>query len=418
MGYRSRVISLKAIYSCGKLATAICCAAAPASTAPADAPTSAPESSAPDSSPPAADPPADVTDEEFLALVDELQRYVAEARGLEFLSDVVVELEDDDAFEQRLLEDFEEDIDELAQVEVLYRALGLLETEETLVEVLRDVLAAGVLGFYDPETDELVVRGTGTTPYVRQTIVHELVHALDDQHFDLDRPEYDERDDEIELGFSAVIEGDARRIEEQWLGEQSADVRAQAAEEERAFVEGVDFSSFPEILLFQIQAPYEFGQIFVGQLLLGAGERSVDAALTDPPDTSEQILFPDRYSEREPRIEVPAPPADGELVDEGVLGALFLFSLLSLSDSTVNQSDAVRAIDGWGGDWAVTWTDGDANCMRADIVGDDDGDTDEIEDALDSWVDGREIGNVSRTDDGRVRLESCALAAGAVPPQV
>ena len=71
----------------------------------------------------------------------------------------------------------------------------------------------GVVGFYDPETDELVVRGAALTPYVRTTIAHELVHALDDQHLDLDRPEYDEADDEIGFGFSSVVEGNARRVE-------------------------------------------------------------------------------------------------------------------------------------------------------------------------------------------------------------
>lgn len=359
-----------------------------------------------------------VPEEEFLALIDQLEVYVADARGLEWISEVDVELIGDEEFEARLLEDFEDDADEIADSELFYRALGLLTGETSLLDTLRSIYSSGVLGFYDPETNELVVRGTSPTPYVQQTIVHELVHALDDQHFELDRPEYDDRKDEIGTGFSAAVEGNARRIENQWMGEQPADFREQAADEEEAFAAGIDIDAFPEILLFQIGAPYQLGEVFVGQLVNGGGERGVDAAITDPPDTSEQFLFPNLYLEREPRIEVPVPPADGEIVDDFVVGALFLFGLLTTDGAAVNQADAVRAVDGWGGDWAVVWTDGDVACVRVDFIGDTDGDTGELEDALATWSQERGVGQVSTTDAGRVRLESCASAAGAVPPQV
>lgn len=363
----------------------------------------------------AATPP--VSEEEFLSLVAELQAYVAEARGLEFLSDVVVELDDGAEFEARLLEDFEDDLDEIEDAEVFYRALGLLEPDQSLVDELRAIFSAGVLGFYDTETNELVVRGRTPTPYVQQTIVHELVHALDDQHFELNRPEYDDRKDEISVGLSAVVEGNASRIESQWLGEQPAEFREQVRAEEAAFAAGIDISSFPPILLFQIGAPYQQGEVFVGQLVNRNGERGVDAALTDPPDTSEQFFFIDRYTSREPRVEVPPPPADGELVDDGVVGALFLYGLFTTGESTVNPSDAVRAVDGWGGDWAVTWTDGDLACVRADFVGDTDRDTDEIDATLTQWAESVGSAQVSRVD-GRVRLESCGGGAGSANPQV
>lgn len=364
-------------------------------------------------------PPADPVDpEEFLALIADLEAYVAEARELEWQSEVEVELLADAEFEARLLEDFEDDAEEIADAELFYRALGLLTGERSLLEELRAIYSSGVLGFYDTETDELVVRGTSPTPYVQQTIVHELVHAIDDQNFELFRPEYDDRKDEVSTGFGATVEGNARRVENQWLSEQPSDFRDEAAAEEQRFADAIDVDAFPEILLFQIGAPYQLGEIFVGQLVGEGGERSVDAALTDPPDTSEQFLFPARYLDREARVEVPVPPADGEVVDDFVIGALFLFGLFTTDDAPVNQTDAVRAVDGWGGDWSVVWTEGDLACVRADFVGDTDDDTGELEDALETWSDERGVGQVSRTDEGRVRLESCAAATGGAPPQV
>lgn len=373
--------------------------------APSSAPTTEPEG-----------PP--LSEDELVALVEELQAFVADARGLEFLEPVEVEVADGAAFQSRLFEDFEEDADRIADVEVFYKALGLLDPEADLLEELRAIYSAGVLGFYDPESNELVVRGTSLTPYVRKTIVHELVHALDDQHFELDRSdEYDDRKDEIATGFTAVVEGNARRIEQQWLDEQPEDVQAQADAEERAFAEGIDVDAFPEILLFEIGAPYELGKIFVDAIVAERGDRAVDAALEDPPTTSEQVLFPPLYTAREPRIEVPPPPADGEVVDDGVVGALFWFGLFTTGDTTVPPQDAFRAIQGWGGDWAVTWQDGDTACARIDVVGDTPEDTDEFEDAVRAWAEESAAAEISIVDE-RVRVDSCVAGADAVPPQV
>lgn len=386
----------------------------------ATSPTSAPEDTTaegPTEQPPEADGPP-LSEQDLEVLVDELQAYVAEARGLEFLRDVEIELADDAAFQARLLEDFEDDADEIAKVEVFYKALGLLEPDADLLEELRGIYSAGVLGFYDPETDELVVRGTALTPYVRQTIVHELVHALDDQHFELDRDdEYDERKDEIGSGFSAVVEGNARRIEQEWLDEQPEAVQEQAKAEEEAFADGIDVDAFPEILLFEIGAPYELGRILVDALVGEGGQRAVDAALQDPPTTTEQVLFPPLYRERHPRVEVPPPPADGELVDDGVVGTLFWFGLFTTGDTAMGAQDAFAAVQGWGGDWAVTWQAGDAACVRIDAVGDTQEDTDELETALRAWAEESVAAEISIVDE-RVRVDSCVADAGAVPPQV
>lgn len=371
---------------------------------------------APTSTSPPTTEPEPVSEEEFLALVVELEAYVAEARGLEFLRPVTVEMEGDEAFEARLLENFEEDVEEIEEAEVFYRAMGLIDPDTNLIDELRAIYSAGVLGFYDAETDELVVRGTSPTPYVQKTIVHELVHALDDQHFELHREQYDDRKDEIASGFSAVVEGNARRIETQWLNAQTEEFRQTANEQEQAFAGGIDIDAFPEILLFEIGAPYELGQVFVRQLVADGGERAVDAALGDPPTTSEQYLFPPVYVQREPRIEVPPPPADGEVVQDGVVGALFLFGLLTTGESTVDQADAFLAVQGWGGDWAVTWTEGDTACARIDLVGDTDQDTAEIERALTAWAE--EQPAAVSTVDGRVRVDSCVPGAGSSPPQV
>src|SRR3712207_9092098 len=67
------------------------------------------------------------------------------------------------------------------------RALGLVDGPFD-ASVLDAGAEEGVLGFYDSQRRRLYVRGDAATPAVRRVLVHQLTHALDDQHFGLERP--------------------------------------------------------------------------------------------------------------------------------------------------------------------------------------------------------------------------------------
>jgi hypothetical protein len=342
---------------------------------------------------------------EIEAAVSEISAFVERERGLAFLAPVDVELAGEGDFQDRLLADFEEDADDLRETEVFLEGLGMVEPEVDLVEAIRSLLGAGVVGFYDPETDELVVRGTALTPYVRTTIAHELTHALDDQHLDLDRPEYDDADDEISFGFSAVVEGNARRIENAYRASLSDDERDQADEEELSLGAGIDLGDVPLVLVDLIGASYELGEPFVEELIDSGGNDALAAAFADPPRTSEQVMDPERYAAGEQRVDVPHPQVAGEVVSEGVMGQMLL--LLVLADEI--DADEVRdAVTGWGGDWAVAWRDGDRSCVTLTAVGDDVTETAELRQAFEDWAGEREGASVAPPGDGPFTVESCA----------
>jgi hypothetical protein len=329
-------------------------------------------------------PPASETD--LQAAVDEISAMVERERGLNFTDPVEVELAGEGDFQQRLLEDFDEDVDELRQTEVLLKAFGLVGPDVDLVESMRTLLGAGVVGFYDPETDELVVRGTALTPYIRTTIAHELTHALDDQHFDLDRPEYDDADDEVGFGFGALVEGNARRVEDAYVATLSDEERLDAAAEELALGGDLDLGDVPLVLIRLISAPYGLGQSFVDTLIDEGGQSALDAAFAAPPRTSEQVIEPAAYREGEARIEVPAPSAGGAVVDEGVAGQLLIELVLA---DELGEDQAREAAEGWGGDWVVGWRDGERSCASLSVVGDDSGETTELREAFEEWATGR-----------------------------
>ena len=326
-------------------------------------------------------PPASAAD--VRAAVDEISAIVETERGLAFTEPVDVELAGEGEFQRRLLEDFDEGVDELRETEVLLKAFGLVGQDVDLVEAMRTLLDAGVVGFYDPETDELVVRGTALTPYVRTTIAHELTHALDDQRFDLDRPEYDEADDEIDFGFSALVEGNARRVEDAYRAGLSDEDQLDAAAEELSLGGGLDLGDVPLVLVDLISAPYGLGHDFVVQLIDDGGQQALDGAFAAPPRTSEQVIDPASYEAGEGGIEVPVPAVSGRVVDEGMAGQ-FLIQVV-LADG-LGADHAREAATGWGGDVVVAWRDGQRPCATLAAVGDDPGETAELRGAFEDWA--------------------------------
>lgn len=356
------------------------------------------------------EPPASAAD--LRAAVDEISAVVEAERGLAFTEPVDVELAGEGEFQRRLLDDFDEGVDDLRNTEVLLKAFGLVEADVDLVEAMRTLLGAGVVGFYDPETDDLVVRGTALTPYVRTTIAHELTHALDDQRFDLDRPEYDDADDEIDFGFSAVVEGNARRVEDAYRAGLSDEEQLDAAAEELSLGGGLDLGDVPLVLVDLISAPYGLGHDFVVQLIDDGGQEALDAAFDAPPRTSEQVIDPASYEAGEGAIEVPAPAVTGQVVDQGVAGQ-FLIQVV-LADG-LDADRARAAATGWGGDSVVAWRDGQRPCATLAALGDDPGETAELRGAFEDWAAeggpaGSETGpdvTVASNGDGPVTVQAC-----------
>lgn len=358
--------------------------------------------------PSAPDDPADPEDLE--AVVAELQAFVAAERELPFLRDVTVELADDDEFVERLLADFDEGVEDLEAAGHVLRALGLVPAGLDLVEAMRTALGAGVVGFYDTETDELVVRGTDLGPYVRTVIVHELTHALDDQHFELHRPELEDAPDESGFGFTVLLEGSASAVEEAYRATFTPAEEAEARATELEISLGMDLDAVPFVLLEALTAPYQLGPHFVGELVAEGGQAAVDDAYADPPTTSEAVILPDVYLAGEGMVDVPAPAADGPVVDDGVLGAFGLAQLLGEGVLVISGLSPSEAVVGWGGDRYVAWLDGDRACVRANLVGDTPRDTEEIADALADWARAPQFpvdAEVEATPD-LVTLTSCA----------
>ncbi len=334
----------------------------------------------------------------------ELAGFVIQQRGLRFKRPVALAVLDEEELGDRLMEQFTPE--ELEAQSRLLGTLGLLPPGTDFAETMREVLVASVPAFYVAETEEIVVKRQPLTAQLRQALVHELTHALDDQHFTLDRPEYENRKDEINFGLRALAEGDARRIERLWHDLYNAgspfDVSPTPLDEQ------TDPDGNPAIVAAQAIEFYVLGEALVDDIVGRADLPGLNGAFGAPPTTSEQVIHPEKFAVREPRIEVEPPVYEGRKIREGVLGELLTRQLL---ESRIGRDRASVAAAGWGGDWFVEYSDDDGmNCVRVDWRMDSAAELEELAAAFDAWREAGGMGTIERPDAETLRFTNC------VPP--
>lgn len=342
---------------------------------------------------------------ELEAFVDEAIAFVEATRGRRFLTEPEVVVLDDVEFVERLDADLEEDFavdpDGVAMYNAFYRSLGLIAADDSIDEIYRDFSAAGILGLYNPTTDELVVRQVDELSLLtKSTIIHELAHAFDDQHFDLDRPEYDDRTDEIPWTFRAVVEGSASWVEAEWETELSSAEQSSLLNEELGFGDPSIFDRFELSFLLYEFSPYDYGEPFVGHIVGRGGTTALDDALIEPPVTSEQVMLPRRFDQGELALPLDPPAFDGEVVFQGVGGNALIEALF--------QGNGVFRNVEWGGDQVSVWVDDGLSCVRWDIRSDDAAGLADMRAGFEEWGDRVGDTTVSVVDDVTIRVDRCA----------
>ncbi len=347
---------------------------------------------------------------DFDRFVDAAVAFVEKERGLKFTTKPTVIALDDAAFVARFRELIDQDSkkfkDVYDDVTGVFQAIGFLSRDMSYVEAQNLLGEGGVVGYYDQVSKELRVRGGQATPYVRTVIVHELTHALDDQRFDLDRPQYDSADDEIGFGFVALAEGNARRVENAFRDTMSAADQASAnAEKTRLGAAGMAVLMKLNLSLLQFElAPYDLGERFVDAVVAKGGQAALDKVFADPPTTSEQVIHPDKYFTKEARRAVNPPKADAAAFKTGVFGEIVLQTMLG-SANTARVAEV--AATGWAGDWFVAWNESNRSCLRVDFVMETAKDTTELRDALNKWAQSRPSAKVTTAGDA-IELTTCS----------
>jgi hypothetical protein len=334
------------------LATFLLLACTPAIGRPQAKPTIAPSGSA-------------AADAGLRAFIPVAERFVEQHRGLKFKTSVKVTFLPDVEFNQELTKTNGTDTTGYVTEAKVLHALGLLDGLPDLAKAEQSLEDSSVIGFYDPKTKQLFVRGVDAKPSVRHVLVHELTHALQDQWFSIDRTLSNQ--DETELAFRTLVEGDAVRIENEYIAVLS---QADKRQIQAANVAGGRLPpGIPDILLELDSFPYQAGPPFT-EAVITKGQERLDAAFTTPPTSTAQVIHPDLFLAGRAPVTVDLPAADGAVIDKGVLGEFGLGLILErlYARGEVTRGDASTIASNWSGDRYIAWDQGSQSCVRARLV--------------------------------------------------
>ena len=338
--------------------------------------------------------------------IREVQRAVAELRGLRFRRRVPVTVESPDKLARRLLRVLDEETNE-TRVRRQGRAmelLGQLPRGTDLPELLERLQAESVLGFYlpgkPPGKGGLYVRSSrGLDPYARIILAHELTHAVTDQHHDLTRADRlaaaGGREDEL-AAYTGLVEGDATLLMQRYLAErltpqEQADAALAVARDGTPMRDAAP-AAVRESMLF----PYQEGLRFVQTLYQRGGWAAVDRAYRDPPTTTEQLLHPERYLGTRDRPQpVTVPDLSGRLgggwrpAADTSFGEFEARLLLGGGSGPAGATSAASAAEGWDGGRLRTFQRGDGTALVIRTVWDSRAEAAEFCRAVTTWATGR-----------------------------
>jgi hypothetical protein len=233
--------------------------------------------------------------------------------------------------------------------------------------LLQDQLA----GYYEPADGTMYMASDLGDEEAEATLAHELVHALQDQRWNLEeRSKYRPGDGDHSEVVSALAEGDATSAMFDVMiaraapgtGKTAVDLPDDVfAEQIRAGMNDGPGAKAPHVMRTSLAAPYIYGTLFVHALRRRGGWDAVNRAWDDPPTTTEQILHADKWLTHEAAMSVTAPTfavlGPGWKVDdedtEGELGTRIAF------EEWMEPKTAAEASSGWGGDRGVLVTSGD-----------------------------------------------------------
>jgi hypothetical protein len=293
------------------------------------------------------------------ASLDEVFSKTAELRELSPKSAVECQFITPEELQERYTRIFEEEYSqEEAQIDQeVYVLLDLMEANQDLYTILLDVYSEQIIGFYDDDSKELyVVSQKGDLgPLERVALAHEYTHALQDQYFDLNSLPLEEKgNSDLSLAVLSLVEGDATLVQGIYMWTILNDNERAALSQELEEFGSEAFDAAPRFIQENLTFPYDSGLDFVMALFEQGGWEAVNQAYSDPPQSTEQVLHPEKYlDERDEPQAITMPDLESALstgwsqLDSDVLGELNMRIYL---ETFVDEAEATTAAAGWDGD--------------------------------------------------------------------
>lgn len=240
-----------------------------------------------------------------------------------------------------------------------YALLGLVPPGLELRNLLAEVYREQVAGFYDPGSRALYVLDDQPASALEPLLLHELVHAIQDQHVPLDSLTAPHLGNDRRAAARAAIEGHATLVMLAWMARRREGrpvepedlpglADALRPDDAALALQYPALAAAPRVLREGLLFPYAQGAAFVQALWRGVPGRPPPFG-GHLPHSTEQVM--EAGAGGDPPVEVVVSVPDGvRVLLENTLGALETGVFVSELDPG-GLSEAVR---GWGGDrWAL-----------------------------------------------------------------
>lgn len=229
---------------------------------------------------------------------------------------------------------------------------------EALLQALRSEPTAAL---YQPVSGEmlLIEQDDTLTAVAQLKYVRQLLYLVQDQNFGLDNLASDELSLDAALALAALSEGEATVVQENFLAARYLPLDP-AVIPETWGIDTAALADAPAAIANRLLFPYEFGDEFARFVYEAGSYPALDEVWANPPQSTEQILHPEKFVADEGPLLVTLPdlqPVLGEewaLATESVLGEFMLGQYLA---QQLNETQVETAVNGWGGDRFAIYTD-------------------------------------------------------------
>ncbi|MGC8548738.1 MAG: hypothetical protein ACP5M4_03465 [Acidobacteriaceae bacterium] len=259
---------------------------------------------------------------------------------------------------------------------IVLKKFGLLPQNFDLGPFMVKLLKEQIAGYYDSKTKTVYLLNWVAPDVQKPVMAHELMHALQDQHVNLQKwgdksldgishnvrqDNAHIRTDEDDTARQAVLEGQAMvtyidyalRPHHVTIADNPAFMLAHLGDITSGSTNSPVMDSAPRVLRESLVFPYDQGLRFEIELIRDLGIHGAFAgALDNPPSTSYQIMNPRAYEDHTPMPILTMPNIhplldhDYKPYDIGVMGDLDAKMLLQLSTSTKQATQIASQWDG------------------------------------------------------------------------
>jgi len=310
--------------------------------------------------PPAATRSAKV-DAEFSAAADEVLEQMSLITGLKLRAPLKKTLRSRDEIRSYVIREMDEEKNAAERYAGARsaEAFGLLPKNFDFDNFMVALLTEQIAGLYDPKAHEFYIADWIPIGDQRMVMAHELTHALEDQHFNLEpwvkaaRPNED-----AELAREAVLEGSAMAAMVDYLLDGTGKSIKDFANIDPSMFLGdlgttPTLAKAPPFIKDALVFPYLSGLQFSAAALKDKGWAALPTLFEKPPASTQQILHPALYVARKAPANLALPSiekilgADWNKLEENVLGE---FGWREVLKQFLGQDRAKPLAEAWAGD--------------------------------------------------------------------